>query len=161
MFVNYCSSDFGTWKIMASHKGVLSIGLSHEETLNINPNAHTNLAAKELQEYFNGKRMHFESRVDLEGHPPFYKQVWKILIEVPYGKTCSYKDLATKLNNLKAVRAVGMANGKNPVAIMIPCHRVIGTDGSMTGYAYGIDLKKQLLVLENPKRRSLQGNLFD
>jgi methylated-DNA-[protein]-cysteine S-methyltransferase len=86
----------------------------------------------------------------------FQKKVWQELLHIPYGKTCSYLDLSKKIGDVKAIRAVASANGKNPLWIVVPCHRVIGTDGSLTGYAGGLWRKKWLLEHENPiKQESL------
>ena len=101
----------------------------------------------ELDEYFTGKRKNFDVKTTFAG-TSFQNQVWLELKKIPYGKTISYADLAKAVENPKACRAVGSANGKNPIAIIIPCHRVIASDGSMGGYAYGLDAKKQLLDLE-------------
>lgn len=101
----------------------------------------------QLQEYFQKKRKEFQIPVKPVG-TDFQRLVWKALREIPYGQVVSYKDIAQKIGNPKACRAVGMANNKNPIAIIIPCHRVIGKDGSLTGYAGGLDLKKYLLDLE-------------
>lgn len=101
----------------------------------------------QLQEYFQKKRKEFQIPVKPVG-TDFQRLVWKALREIPYGQVVSYKDIAQKIGNPKAYRAVGMANNKNPIAIIIPCHRVIGKDGSLTGYAGGLDLKKYLLDLE-------------
>lgn len=101
----------------------------------------------QLQEYFQKKRKEFQIPVKPVG-TDFQRLVWKSLREIPYGQVVSYKDIAQKIGNPKACRAVGMANNKNPIAIIIPCHRVIGKDGSLTGYAGGLDLKKYLLDLE-------------
>jgi methylated-DNA-[protein]-cysteine S-methyltransferase len=103
--------------------------------------------AKQLKEYFAGRRKQFEIPFNLSG-TYFQKKVWKELSKIPFGKTLSYKDIARKIKNPKAVRAVGSANGKNPVCIIIPCHRVIAADGSIGGYSGGIKIKKQLLKLE-------------
>lgn len=102
---------------------------------------------QQLEEYFTGKRKNF----DLPLNPPgteFQKKVWQALCKVPYGSTCSYKDIAEEVNNPKAYRAVGLANNKNPIMIIIPCHRVIGVNGDLVGYGGGIELKKKLLELE-------------
>lgn len=104
-------------------------------------------AYEELNEYFSGKRRTFDLPLQAEG-TEFQMQVWKALQEIPYGETCSYKEIAIKAGKPKAFRAVGGACHRNPIFIMIPCHRVIGTDGSMTGYGGGIPVKKQLLSLE-------------
>lgn len=101
----------------------------------------------QLDEYFAGKRKSFDLPVKIEG-TDFQKRVWLNLSKIPYGETVSYKQLAEMSGNPKASRAVGMANNKNPVAIVVPCHRVIGSNGNLTGYAGGLTLKKELLELE-------------
>lgn len=103
---------------------------------------------RQLSEYFEGKRKTFSTPICLKG-TPFQRKVWQALCEIPYGQTCSYKDIACKIGAHNASRAVGMANNKNPIAIIIPCHRVIGKNGDLTGYAGGLNLKKQLLDNEN------------
>jgi methylated-DNA-[protein]-cysteine S-methyltransferase len=103
----------------------------------------------ELNAYFEGKLKNFSVPLMPEG-TDFRKSVWDQLIKITYGKTISYQDIANRLNNPKSVRAVGSSNGTNPIAIIIPCHRAIGNDGQLTGYAGGIDKKKYLLELEAP-----------
>ncbi len=102
---------------------------------------------KELEEYFDGNRQDFDIKLAPQG-TEFQKLVWNNLRKIPYGQTISYKQLAEMAGNPKASRAVGMANNKNPIAIIVPCHRVIGSNGNLTGYAGGLDLKKELLELE-------------
>lgn len=102
---------------------------------------------KELSEYFNGSRREFKIPLAPEG-TSFQKQVWEALRRIPYGRTRSYKEIAEEIGNPKAFRAVGLANNKNPISIIVPCHRVIGSDGSLVGYAGGLGVKKQLLELE-------------
>lgn len=104
----------------------------------------------ELDDYFRGKRQIFNFPLDLRG-TEFQKDVWKALLNIPYGTTKSYSDIAIEINRPKAVRAVGAANGANPIPIVIPCHRVIGKDGSLTGFRGGLELKKELLKLEGIK----------
>ena len=104
-------------------------------------------AERQLKEYFGGKRMKFDLRLEAEG-TPFQKSVWKALGRIPYGKSVSYRDIARLVKNPKAVRAVGSANGKNPLCIVVPCHRVISADGSIGGYSGGLGIKKKLLALE-------------
>lgn len=104
--------------------------------------------ASELGEYFKGKRKHFDIPLSLHG-TPFQKVVWDALCHIPYGETRSYKEIATAIGRPKASRAVGMANNKNPIPLLVPCHRVIGANGLLVGYAGGLDLKKKLLQLEN------------
>ena len=101
----------------------------------------------QLKEYFAGKRKSFNIPISANG-TEFQIKVWKELQKIPYGKTATYKEIAENIGNKNASRAVGMANNKNPIAIIIPCHRVIGTKGDLTGYAGGIKLKKYLLDLE-------------
>ena len=102
----------------------------------------------QLEAYFNGSLRHFDLDLDLTAGTPFQQKVWQELKNIPYGRTISYGELAARIGNPNAFRAVGMANGKNPISIIIPCHRVIGKDGSLTGFGGGIDVKKQLLCLE-------------
>jgi len=104
-------------------------------------------AGKQLKEYFAGKRKVFELPLAPEG-TPFQKKVWQALQEIPYGETRTYKEIAQAIGQEKACRAVGMANNKNPIAIFIPCHRVIGSNGTLVGYAGGLEVKKYLLDLE-------------
>ena len=127
-------------------EGELSINIPFElkETVN------------QLQEYFDGKRTDFTFKLNLKG-TDFQQKVWRELSKIPFGKTISYLDLAKKLGDPKVIRAAASANGKNPIWIVIPCHRVIGTDGSLTGYAGGLWRKKWLLEHENP---SNQQSLF-
>ena len=117
-----------------------------------NKDKHTllDLAQTQLQEYFSGTRKEFSELLKHQSHygTDFQRQVWQGLTQIPYGVTCSYLDLATKINNPKAVRAVGAANGKNPLAIIVPCHRVIGANGTLIGYAGGLDKKQWLLEFE-------------
>jgi methylated-DNA-[protein]-cysteine S-methyltransferase len=110
----------------------------------------------QLKEYFAGTRKKFDVPLDVDG-TEFQKRVWKELQKIPYGKTISYKTLSEKLGDVKAIRAVGTANSKNPVAIIIPCHRVIGADGKLIGYAGGLEIKEKLLHLEG----ALNPELFD
>jgi len=104
-------------------------------------------AAKQLDEYFNGKRKVFELPLNPQG-TAFQVKVWKALQKIPCGKTRSYGEIARMAGNPKASRAVGMANNRNPIVIIIPCHRVIGHNGSLTGFGGGLELKRQLLDLE-------------
>lgn len=104
-------------------------------------------AGEQLAEYFAGRRQQFDLPLAPQG-TPFQKKVWQALCQIPYGETRSYGQLAKIIGNEKACRAVGMANNRNPIMIFIPCHRVIGADGSLTGYAGGLDIKRQLLELE-------------
>lgn len=106
---------------------------------------------RELDEYFAGRRKTFTTPV-VFGGTPFQHQVWTELRRIPYGETISYKELANRIDNPQAVRAVGLANGANPIAIIVPCHRVIGANGSLTGFGGGIPTKRALLELERGQR---------
>lgn len=103
---------------------------------------------KQLAQYFSGKRRAFDLELDVSG-TPFFQSVWAELRKIPYGKTISYTEIAEQIGNPKAVRAVGMANARNPVSIIVPCHRVVARDGKLTGYAGGVNTKQWLLDLEN------------
>jgi len=108
-------------------------------------------AAEQLEEYFNGKRKVFDLPLVLQG-TDFQVKIWKALQRIPYGETRSYGEIAAMTGNPKASRAVGMANNRNPIAIIVPCHRVIGSNGKLIGYAGGLELKQQLLDLESSNR---------
>ncbi|RNC92189.1 MAG: methylated-DNA--[protein]-cysteine S-methyltransferase [Allomuricauda sp.] len=111
--------------------------------------------AHQLKEYFEGSRVAFDLKLNAQG-TDFQKKVWDALLQIPYGKTTSYLALSKQLGDVKAIRAVAAANGKNPLWIVVPCHRVIGSNGDLTGYAGGLHRKKWLLDHENPvKQQSL------
>jgi methylated-DNA-[protein]-cysteine S-methyltransferase len=112
-------------------------------------------AVRQLAEYFAGQRRHFDLPLALRG-TPFQEQVWQALTEIPYGATWSYGQLAERIGNPRAVRAVGLANGRNPISILVPCHRVIGADGSLTGYGGGLERKRWLLAHEGQHSPVLQ-----
>jgi methylated-DNA-[protein]-cysteine S-methyltransferase len=105
----------------------------------------------EVKDFFNGKRPHFTVKLAPRG-TPFQKQVWAALCRIPFGETRSYVELATQIGNPGAARAVGRANATNPICVLVPCHRVIGADGSLTGFAFGKDFKRRLLQLEGATR---------
>jgi len=109
---------------------------------------------KELDRYFAGRLKEFTTPLAFKG-TPFQNAVWKQLTRIPYGETISYLELAKRIDNVKAVRAVGMANGANPIAIIVPCHRVIGSNGSLTGFGGGLPTKRALLELEKGQRTLL------
>ncbi len=114
----------------------------------------------QLDEYFSGSRVSFDLNVDLSTLPTFHQEVLRLVKTIPYGKTRSYEQIACFLGNPKLARAVGQANGNNPIAIIIPCHRVLGKKGDLTGYAHGLSIKMKLLQLENPKNYLPQIKLF-
>lgn len=111
-------------------------------------------AARQLEEYFAGKRQRFELALDFAG-TAFQRQVWAALLTIPFGQTRSYSDIARQIGNPSAVRAVGAANGRNPISIIAPCHRVIGVSGSLTGFAGGMPAKQYLLALEGQQSLTL------
>ena len=134
----------------------LSLGsIGHHQVIPGSKPQLTDRVYSQLEEYFAGTRTTFDFPYRLEG-TPFQLQVWHELEKIPYGVTCSYKDIAIAIGNEKAVRAVGGANNKNPMAIVVPCHRVIGTNRKLVGYAAGVEIKQLLLDLEsaNEKRGS-------
>ena len=108
----------------------------------------------QLKEYFSGERKHFDLPLEIDG-TEFQKRVWNELLKIPYGRTISYKELAVKLGDEKVIRASASANGVNPLPIVIPCHRVIGSDGSLIGYGGGLEVKEKLLVLEGSREKDL------
>ena len=135
--------------VVASEKGIcqVSFGEAAPGPDAAGSNALLDKATLQLEEYFAGRRRSFDLPLDLRG-TEFQLRVWNALLVIPYGETKTYADIARMVATPKAVRAVGAANGANPVAIIVPCHRVIGADGSLVGYGGGLDLKKRLLALE-------------
>jgi methylated-DNA-[protein]-cysteine S-methyltransferase len=149
-------TPLGIAKIVGDEHGISSISVSDngESSLTIPDNLQE--AVLQLQDYFDKKRTHFTFKLNPQG-TDFQQKVWKSLLEIPFGKTRTYREQSKLLGDVKAIRAVASANGKNPLWIVVPCHRVIGTDGSLTGYAGGLWRKKWLLEHENP---SNQQSLF-
>ena len=146
------TSPVGKLRLIASDKGLVAIDVqnvrvaSDQET---SASAQKVLSAtkKQLEQYFAGKRTNFDIPLDLEV-TDFQQQAWRALCRIPYGKTISYGQQAKNIKKPKAFRAVGSANGKNPIPIIVPCHRVVAGDGSLGGYSLGLKMKKQLLALE-------------
>jgi methylated-DNA-[protein]-cysteine S-methyltransferase len=153
----FLKTPLGIAEIKGDVLGLASISIRNEspEVSNEVP-AFLSEVVKQLQEYFAGERKEFQLKLNLQG-TPFQNKVWQSLLEIPFGKTISYLELSRKLGDEKAIRAVASANGKNPLWIVVPCHRVIGSDGSLTGYAGGLWRKKWLLEHESPP---LQQSLF-
>ncbi len=149
MYKDFVSSPVGFWTLVASSKGLTAVDFSLKEpVLSHSGNEWTSRAKEQLTAYLVSKRKEFDLPLDLDNHPPFYLAVWNALQDIQFGAMTSYGAIANKLDNPKAVRAVGMANGKNPIPIIIPCHRVIGKDRSLTGYAHGLKVKRWLLEHE-------------
>lgn len=153
----YIKSPLGITRITGDEHGIaeISVGNQGQEPTAKIPKA-LKEAAKQLTEYFDGKRTEFTFKLNPQG-TDFQQKVWQKLLHIPFGKTVSYMDITKELGDVKAIRAVASANGKNPLWIVVPCHRVIGTDGSLTGYAGGLWRKKWLLEHESP---SAQQSLF-
>jgi len=146
------SSPVGKLRLIASDKGLVAIDVRNVKTSNDqvkNAAAQKILSAtkKQLEQYFAGKRTAFDIPLDLEG-TDFQQLAWRALCRIPFGRTISYGDQAKNIKKPKAFRAVGSANGKNPIPIIVPCHRVVAGDGSLGGYSLGLKMKKQLLALE-------------
>ena len=157
------ASPLGPLTVLASDNGVHAIAFGSDQTeqAKINfPRAADhpiiNAAVEQLAMYFEGTLKIFDLPLDLRG-TDFQKQVWKLLLEIPFGETRTYGDIACTLGNAGASQAVGAANGKNPVAIVVPCHRVIGASGHLTGYAGGMEKKRVLLTHEGAIQPMLFG----
>lgn len=152
----YLKTPVGTAIIEGDEKGISRISISEEKIpASEAVPGHLQQAVIQLREYFTGERQNFQLKLNPEG-TEFQKKIWQQLQMIPFGKTTSYLDLSKEFGNTKAIRAVAAANGKNPLWIVVPCHRVIGSDGSLTGYAGGLWRKKWLLEHEQPvKQQSL------
>ena len=147
--IAFLKSHLGITKIVGDANGISEISVSDEGEVSVSIPKELEQAVIQLQDYFEGKRTHFNLKLNPKG-TEFQQRVWQELLNIPFGKTLSYLELSKKLGDVKAIRAVAAANGKNPLWIVVPCHRVIGTDGSLTGYAGGLGRKKWLLEHEKP-----------
>ena len=155
--VAYYKTPIGTAKIVGDENGISAVTVIDDDLeTSIEIKGILQDCLKQLDEYFNGTRKQFDLKLNPQG-TDFQKKVWNELLNVPFGKTKTYLEQSIQLGDVKAIRAVASANGKNPIWIIIPCHRIIGSDGSLTGYAGGIWRKKWLLAHENP---SNQQSLF-
>ena len=153
----YIKTPLGITAITGDAQGVAKISVLEEDVaLTGTIPAELQQAVAQLQEYFEGKRTNFDFVMNPAG-TDFQKRVWDALLNIPFGTTTSYHALSVQLGDVKAIRAVAAANGKNPLWIVVPCHRVIGSDGSLTGYAGGLWRKKWLLEHETPP---IQQSLF-
>jgi len=155
--MNYCAklpSPVGELTICATDDAITTVAFPGDSAPLDNqhqPNDLVRRAMDQLKEYFNGQRKAFDLPLNPTG-TAFQKSVWQALLAVPYGKTASYGEIAAEIGNAKASRAVGLANGRNPIAIVVPCHRIIGSDGSLTGYGGGLHRKHWLLTHERGAR---------
>lgn len=155
MLYAFMDSPLGRLTVACSERGVgfvhfgeqVGAGMVRDERANRE-------AVRQLEEYFDGRRRKFELELDIRG-ATFQTAVWRELLKIPYGKTRTYGEIAARLGNPGAARAVGMANHDNRIAIIVPCHRVIGANGSLTGYAGGLHLKQGLLELEGLRSRRI------
>lgn len=153
----FIKTPLGIAAITGDSIGISKISILDEDTaVSVTIPNELKDAVTQLQEYFNGTRNHFSFKINPAG-TDFQKRVWEALLNIPFGTTTSYHALSKQLGDVKAIRAVASANGKNPLWIVVPCHRVIGSDGSLTGYAGGLWRKKWLLEHECPP---VQGSLF-
>ena len=161
-----CEAPFGVVTVIGSNFGIRFVMFSNDahpkplERLHISDSEihdSVNDAVTQLDEYFNGARRDFELPLDLQG-TEFQVAAWNALADIPYGHTASYGQQAASIGRPKAVRAIGGANGRNPVGIVLPCHRIVGADGSLTGFGGGIEVKKWLLDHEQSILHSATGN---
>jgi methylated-DNA-[protein]-cysteine S-methyltransferase len=150
------STPVGTLTLVATDEGLAAILWEHDSPRRVRLNlveedaSHPVLveAERQLEEYFVGRRTQFDLRLDPSG-TPFQREVWRALMTIPFGETRSYAQIAKQIGHPGAARAVGAANGRNPLSIVAPCHRVVGSTGALTGFAGGLDVKAHLLGLEN------------
>ncbi len=148
----YYNSPIGTIKFICDNEFLLEMKFVDDTgKKSTNYPQIVSTCKEQLDKYFEGKLKVFTIPLKLESGTKFQREVWKALQSIPYGETRSYKDIAIQIGNPKAVRAVGGANNKNPIGIIIPCHRVIGSSGKLVGYASGLDKKEMLLKLEEKK----------
>ena len=152
--IAYYKTPIGIAKIIGNDDGVISVSVMDDtiEISTIIPET-LKMCVLQLDEYFQKKRTNFDLKLNPQG-TDFQKKVWNELQQIPFAKTTTYLNQSKKMGNVKAIRAIASANGKNPIWIIIPCHRVIGSDGSLTGYAGGIWRKKWLLEHENPTNQT-------
>lgn len=147
------NSPVGPLYLVASHQGLKGL-YWEKQKISAEGSLHANEilddTVNQLKEYFEGKRQNFDLKLDLDG-TAFQMATWNELRKIPFGTTKTYMEIATKVGNAKAVRAVGTANGKNPVCIIIPCHRVVGSNGNLTGYSGELDIKEKLITFERLK----------
>jgi methylated-DNA-[protein]-cysteine S-methyltransferase len=157
----YLNTPIGWFEIQGSKLGISRVKMV-EEPGEESPDlpAYVTACKEQLRGYFKREQSEFELPLDFGEATEFYKNVWGALLEIPYGQTTPYSAIADKLGDTKKVRAVGQANRNNPIAIIVPCHRVIAKNGDLHGYFYGLAIKRKLLEIENPMSFAEQGSLF-
>lgn len=160
MQIRHLDSPIGVLTLVASDKGLTHVLFEGQEPVDVglpddlpetDHDPTLERAAAQLSEYFAGDRRQFDVPLDLRG-TDFQKDAWRQLAEVPYGETRSYGEQAEAIGRPGAFRAVGAANGRNPIPVILPCHRIVGSDGSLTGFAGGLDTKRRLLALEQAQQ---------
>jgi len=157
----FLKTSFGCFNIVGSELGIQSVKRTDDSKCQqTQVPASLRDCVQQLEAYFRGERQAFDLELDWGAAPAFNKSVWRELLEIPYGHTTSYSAIAERIGNPAAVRAVGLASRNNPIAIIVPCHRVIAKNGDLHGYFYGLDMKRKLLELENPMSFARQGSLF-
>ncbi len=157
----YVESPFGCFEVRGSRRGISRIELTEKKRCPGLPvPAILREAVQQLGEYFAGNRQQFTLELDFGEATDFHRAVWSRLLDVPYGHTITYSAIAEHLGDPKLVRAVGQASARNPIAIVVPCHRCLAKSGDLQGYFYGLDMKRRLLELENPMQFARQGSLF-
>ena len=157
-YFKWTDSSVGSLKLIAGEVGLVAVVWKNDDPRRVRltnlreSRAHPVLieAERQLRDYFAGNRQAFDLKLDFVG-TDFQKKVWNALLAIPYGQTRSYADIANTVGNSRAARAVGAANGKNPISIIAPCHRVVGSDGHLVGYAGGLAAKRYLLTLEGAR----------
>lgn len=165
MYTLRYNSPFGIFEIKGNNHTINSVKLLQDgaeplQGVDQDVPEHMHEAVRQLSEYFRRQRQEFDLPLDFSEGTQFHRAVWKELLKIPYGHTSSYLAIAKALGDPNSVRAVGQANRNNPIAIIIPCHRVIAKSGDLQGYFYGLDMKRKLLELENPMSFGEQGTLF-
>jgi O-6-methylguanine DNA methyltransferase len=163
----WIDSSIGTFRIASTRRGLAYVELPHASGRGLDGwlrrclpearceerDAPNRAAAAQILEYLDGERVEFELPLDLRG-TPFQQRVWEALLEIPYGETRSYQEIARAIHRPRALRAVGAANGANPLSLVIPCHRVVASGGKLGGYAGGLELKARLLAMESSRHPS-------
>jgi methylated-DNA-[protein]-cysteine S-methyltransferase len=152
--LTYCSSPVGELQIESDNEKITMLGFLWDPKQQEIRTPVIEQCISELDEYFSGKRKFFSFEMDLRGSD-FQIKVWNELLNIPYGKTISYEELAIRVGDIKSIRAVGLANGQNPIAIVVPCHRVIGKNGDLVGYGGGLEKKIWLLQHEGAIQEQL------